>query len=292
MSLLHVRQMKGDPEALDGRLTVYSRVDIEPTEFAESKHPVTSMIHNGLLVAQGNFKEQYSLRDFLMSEMGLSFEEGLQELLSRLDGIESALDPDKLREKLQEMEGMEEFIPTPAKIVPFHTEDEILAQEGDVFHTGRFRNAGNAVLSVNAFPILYQARYREQVMDSVRSEIDRLVGQIEQAQVPQESYATPDVDVVQRLLRDYIPSMLYSRKESGMFETAERQFRAFMRGYRFTDDVDAIVRVIRDTPEMTSRHYRMLELYARKIAAVRNESFDDVERLRSEIRALEEQTGQ
>jgi len=250
------------------------------------------MIHNGLLVAQGNFKEQSSLRDFLKSEMGLSFEDGLQELLSRLDGIEAALDPDKLREKLHEMEGMEEFIPTPAKIVPFHTEDEILAQEGDVFYTGKFRNAGNAVLSVNAFPILYQARYREQVMDSVRLEIDRLVGQIEQIQTTEENYTSADVDVAQRLLRDYIPSMLYSRREDSMFSAAERQFRTFMSGYRFAEDIDAIVRIIRQSPELTGKEYRVLELYARKMAAVRDEKFSDAEKLRNEIRELDEREDQ
>ena len=106
MAFLDVNQKKGDPESLDGRLTVYARVDVEPGELSETKHPIVSMIHNGLLVAQGNFREQYSLRDFMKSEMGVSLEEGLEQFLSSLDGIESALDPDKLREKLKEMEGM------------------------------------------------------------------------------------------------------------------------------------------------------------------------------------------
>ena len=34
------------------------------------------MIHNGLLVAQGNFKDQYNFRDFLKSELGITLEEG------------------------------------------------------------------------------------------------------------------------------------------------------------------------------------------------------------------------
>jgi len=109
-----VQQVKGNPEALDGRLTVYGRVDVDPADFVAAKHPAASMVHNGMLVAQGNYRDQYSLRDFLRSEMGVSLDEGIEQLLSRLDGLESALDPQKLKEKMQEMEGMEDMMPTPA----------------------------------------------------------------------------------------------------------------------------------------------------------------------------------
>ncbi|MBD3240729.1 MAG: hypothetical protein GF331_09110 [Chitinivibrionales bacterium] len=282
MALLDIEQKKGDPQQLDGRLTVYARVELDPSDLVEAKHPVASMIHNGLLVAQGNFREQYSLRDFLQSEMGVSLEEGLEQLLSRLDGIESALDPDKLKEKLKEMEGMEDFIPTPAKIMPFHSEQEIMAQEGDVFYTGSFRSIGSAVLSVNAFPILYQARYREHMMDNVRAEIDRLVGQVETSEAPSDRYDAPDVDIEQRLMREYIPNMLYCRKEKGAFEAAKKQFRAFMDGYRYGEDVDAMVSLI-ETQDLTKEHFRRLELYARKVAAVRREDFEEAERIQREL---------
>jgi hypothetical protein len=287
VALLDTEQKKGDPARPDGRLTVYARVDLEPSELMEAKHPVASMIHNGLLVAQGNFREQYSLRDFLQSEMGVSLEEGLEQLLSRLDGIESALDPDKLKDKLKDMEGMVDYIPTPAEIVPFHSEQEILAQEGDVFYTGAFRSIGNAVLSVNAFPILYQARYREQMMDNVRAEIDKLVGQIENSEPPSDRYDAPDVDVEQRLMKEYIPNMLYCRKEKEAFEAAEKQFRAFMDGYRYREDVDAMVSLI-GTQDLTKDHFHRLELYARKIAAVRREDFEEADHIQQELRGSDQ----
>jgi hypothetical protein len=157
-----MEQKKGDSSRLDGRLTVYAAIDIDPAELANTKHPVASLVNNGYLVAQGNFRDQNSLKDFLKSEMGLSLEEGLEQLLDKVDGLEAALDPSKLREKLENMDEIEDFIPTPAKIVSFPSEDEILNQEGDVFFGGTFEKIGNAVLCVNAFPILYQARYREQ----------------------------------------------------------------------------------------------------------------------------------
>ena len=76
---LDIEQKKGDSDRLDGRVIVYALIDIDPSDLASMKHPIASMIHNGLLVAQGNFKEQSSLKDFLKSEMGVSLEEGLGE---------------------------------------------------------------------------------------------------------------------------------------------------------------------------------------------------------------------
>ena len=140
VSFLNVVQKKGDEANLDGRITVYAAVDIDPEDLLSMKHSFASMVHNGFLVAQGNFRDQYNFRDFLKSEMGISLEdglgEGLSQLIERMDGLESTLDPQKLKERLENMDDIEDFIPTPAKIVPFHSEEEILAQEGDVFFVG------------------------------------------------------------------------------------------------------------------------------------------------------------
>lgn len=287
MSLLFVEQKKGDPDVPDGRLTVYAKVDTEPGDMALAKHPVAAMITNGFLVAQGNFRDQNSLRDFLKSEMGLSLEEGLEQLVDRLDGLESALDPEKLKEKIEHMGEMEDFIPTPAKIVPFRSEEEILSQEGDIFYTGIFRNIGNAMFSVNGFPMLYQARYREQLLENVRSEIDNLIALIENNDPPDDRFSTQGVDVEQKIMKEFIPNMLYSRKDRKVFETAAGQFRTFMTGYQFHEDVNAIIGTIREPVELSSRHYKLLEMYARKIAEIQRENFTEVERLRQVIDDLE-----
>jgi hypothetical protein len=286
-SYLQVERKKGDSAVLDGRLTVYALIDVDPSDLADMKHPVASLAHNGLLVAQGNYAEQSSLRDFLKSEMGLSLEEGLEQLLDKLEGLESALDPEKLREKIENMGDMEDFIPTPAKIVPFHSEEEVLAQDGDVYYVGRYRKIGNAMLGVNAFPMLYQARFREQTMEAVRKEIDQLIRQIEQSGEIAERYNSPGIDVTARLLKDFIPNMLYCRKEPPVFETAEKQFRAFMGGYPFDDDVNVIVDIIKFPGDLTSRHYKLLELYAQKIAAMCREDFGKVDDIRRSIGDLD-----
>lgn len=291
--LLDVTQKKGDPKNLDGHLTVYAAVDIDPAELAGTSHPVASAISNGLLVANGNFKDQSNLKDFLQSEMGLSLEEGLEEIIERLDGLESALDPQKLKEKIESMKEFEDFIPTPAKIVPFHSEEEVLSQEGDVFFVGSFRNIGNANLSVNAFPILYQARYREQQIRRVKTEIDQLISQIERGQrdSEEEHYSREGADVGEKILKDYIPNMLYSRKDPKLFSTVRERFRSFMRGYRFPQDIDRIVSIIGTGGDLSADSFRLLELYAKKVAGVTREDFGVVESVCREIDRMEEGQG-
>ena len=287
MSFLAMEQKKGDPDHLDGRLTVYAAIDIDPAELASTKHPVASLVQNGFLVAQGNFRDQNSLKDFLKSEMGLSLEEGIEQLLDKVDGIEAALDPAKLREKLENMDEIEDFIPTPAKIVSFPSESDILEQEGDVFYGGIFKKIGNAILCVNAFPILYQARFKEQVMDSVRSEIEQLISQIESPDVLSPSPAGSEIE--QKIVRDYIPSLLYHRNDHKEFDGAEQNLRRFLEGYDLKKDIDAVVNILRLPQELTKRHFRLLELYAHKIAEITRENFSEAEKTRTSIERLEKE---
>lgn len=289
--VLNLEQQKGDRDHLDGRITVYAQIEIDPSELISVKHPIASMIHNGLLVAQGNFREQGSLKDFLKSEMGLSMDEGLEEglaeLLDKMNGIDSALDPQKLKDRLENMDGIEEFIPTPAKIVPFHTIQEILDQEGDVFYTGKFKNIGNAVLAVNSLPILYQSKFREQEMQKVRNEIEMLISQVEKSEPAQIINASDNIE--EKLLKEFIPNMLYCRKEPASFNSAVNQFRLYMTEYRFKEDVDDLITIISAEGELNEREYKLLELYAKKIASVKREDFSAAELYNREIHNIKNQ---
>jgi hypothetical protein len=291
MSLLGIKQKKGDPDILDGRLTVYAIVNIDPSEILSSRHPIASMVNNNLLAAQGNYREQNNLRDFLKSEMGLSLEDGLGEFLEKLDGLESALDPEKLKEKIENLDEFQDYIPTPAKIVPFHSEEEIYAQDGDVFFTGTFVNVANANLSVNSFPIFYQARFREQQLDRVRTEIEQLIVQVEKNQVPEITITTAHINVEEHLLKEFIPNMLYCRKNTAVFPAATRQFRNFMRGYRNEQDIEKIINLIMQPDELTSKQYKLLELYAKKIAEVQREHFNEVDEIQRKISEIEQGSG-
>ena len=285
---LNILQKKGDPQVLDGRITVYAIIDVDPEDLLTMKHSFASMVHNGLLVAQGNFKDQYNFRDFLKSELGISMEEGLEEglteLIDRMEGLESTLDPQKLKDRLENMDDLEDFIPTPAKIVPFHSEEDILGQEGDVFFAGRFKNIGNAVLCVQALPMLYQARFREQEAGRIRGEIESIISQIERPDSTEG--AKPKGSTEEALLRKYIPNMIYNRKEPRDFDAAVQEFRSFMKGYRFTEDVDAIVSLISGSRDLTEKENTLLELFAKKISCVEREDFNKAEEISREIQRV------
>lgn len=286
--MLKIEQKKGDFNKLHGKLTVYAIIEQDDSTSAIRQHPITSMINNNLLVAQGNYKEQSSLKDFLMSEIGGDFEEGLEEFIGKLDGLEGALDPEKLKERMKHFDDMKEFIPTPAKIVPFHSEHEILQEEGDIFFVGYFKNPANANLSVNSLPIIYQARYREQEIVMVQSEIDNLISQIETGvnmeDVPH--YSDDNVDISEKLLKEFIPEMLYLRKDEKNLDASLAKFREFMEGYRFTNDVDKIISIIKSNKELTKEHYMLIENIAKKIDRVRVEDFEEVDVVQKKIDEL------
>ncbi|MBD3391000.1 MAG: hypothetical protein GF418_03030 [Chitinivibrionales bacterium] len=283
MSFLGVEQKKGAGDILDGRLTVYARVDLDLSDILSSKHPIASMVNNGLLVVQGNYREQSNLRDFLKSEMGLSLEEGLSEFLEKLDGLESALDPDKLREKMENIGDIQEFIPTPAKIVPFGTEEEILKEEGDVYYTGEFRNVANANLSVNSFPIIYQARFREQEIVHLRDEIETLISQVENNEMPETFSEASGGGIEDKVFKELLPYLLYSRKEKGAFDKAQKKFRSFLNATQFQEDVNRIVAILERPGDLATRDYKLLELHGKRIVATGTEQYEKVDQITREI---------
>jgi hypothetical protein len=286
-----IQQKKGDPGTLDGRITVYAMIDVDTGELLAAKHAFASMVNDGFLVSQGNFKDQYNFKDFLKSELGISLEDGLEEglsqLLDRMEGLESTLDPQKLKERLESMDDLNDFIPTPAKIVPFHSEEEIFSQEGDVFFVGSFKNVGNAVLAVQALPMLYQSRFREQEAGRIKNEIESLIAQIENTDVKQpQALPKAKQSTEEGLLMEYIPNMLYYRKESRDFENKVSEFRSAMKRYRFPEDIEAIVSIISRKGELSETDNRLLELYAKKITCVEKEDFKEVDTVTREIKQL------
>ncbi len=284
-----IQQKKGDPRNLDGRVTVYAFVDVDAEELLNAKHTFASMIHNGLLAAQGNFKDQYNFRDFLKSELGITLEEGFEEsltqLLERMEGLESTLDPQKLKERLENMDDIEEFIPTPAKIVPFHSEEEIVEQEGDIFFIGRFKYIGNAVLGVQAFPMFYQAKYREQEAGRIRGEIESIISQIEHTDAAAEEPSRESIEAA--ILKRFIPDMLYYRHEQHTFAEKAGEFRSFLKHYRFQEDVESVIAVLATPGELTDKENMLLELYAKKIACVEKEDFQTADDVTREIQRLQ-----
>ncbi len=299
---MNMVQKKGDPQKMHGKLTAYVKVisDSHATQHGES--PIQMMIDTGWLVAQGNYRDQNSLKDFLLQELGTSLddEDGMRDFVEGLGGIEGALDPEKFREKINQIEEMQDFIPTPAKMVLFKSESDILEQEGDIFFLGEYSNPANANLAVNAMTILYQAQYRETQISKVRSEIDDMIyglGSAEpvtQLEIPFNEPAIEQIieqitETVEReLMKRYIPSLLLAVESGVRRDAAEHDLRRYLTAYVHKNDVERLIELTENrivTPEKN----RLILLYCQKIDSVLSEQFDHLTDVVSEISSLENQ---
>jgi hypothetical protein len=299
---MNVEQKKGDASAPHGKLTVYAKISLDVSDVTKEADfsPLAEMLRSGFLVAQGNYRDQNSLRDFLKQELGTSLddEEGMKQFLEGLGGIEGAIDPDKFKEKMNQLEKLDEFIPTPAKMTHFSSEEDILKQEGDVFFAGTFENSANANLAVNAVTILYQSRYRESQIYQVRDQVDTLISEVESL-VGTESdvenmlkESTQDIDtrevhVSEVILKKYIPDLIHSISKPSTRKEAENKIRTYLANYPQLDDVEKLITLTR-VDHFSQVDVKLIELYSYKISYLFDEEFDEVAKIVKEIKKLEE----
>ncbi len=292
---MKIEQKKGDPIKMHGKLTAYAIIDDDAQEYSGSHDsPLFAMIQSGYLVAQGNYRDQNSLRDFLQQELGttLDDENGIKEFVEGLGGIEGALDPDKFREKINHLEEIEDFIPTPAKMVQYHAENEILAQEGDIYFVGKFSNPANANLAVNAATILYQAQYRESQIHHLRSEIDDMIMGTEE--LPEQTTIPHIEDVIedaietveQKLVKIHVPKLLMSVGKDTERNNEVQDLRDFLSNYAYPEDIDRLITLTSSTT-ITPDVNRLIMLYCEKIDAVIEEQFDSLPAVITQIQQLE-----
>lgn len=291
-NFLSIEQKKGNAAAPHGKMTVYAKVlvDVEKAH-GDTHNQLADIIRNGFLAAQGNYRDQNNLRDFLKQELGTSFEdeEGIKKFVEGLGGIEGALDPEKFKEKLEELEELEEFIPTPAKMVHFSSEEQILEEEGDVFYLGAFENSANANLAVNAATILYQAKYRETQILSVRDEVDSLITQLEIPEFPVDSAKELDlasVDLETALLKKFIPELIHGGEAKRLRSDAEAHLKSFLSWYQHDEDVERLIDLTRQDL-LNEKRSELIELYVKKISALKNENFDLLTSIVNAIKNIE-----
>lgn len=294
-SALKAELKKGDPARLSGKLVAYVRYERpegSPRAPGEEASPLEALVRNGLLAVTANYVEQRDIRDFFRKEFGISLEKGIEEVIEQAretGGLEGALDPEAVKERLDSMKNAD-FIPIPAKVAHFSSEEEVLAQDADVYYLGSFTVLAHAHLCVNAFPLLYQAHYREQEHRAVESEIAALLGAIETSAPPEgrEAKARP-ADWKAHLLTVLIPRMIYTREAGvpkGEHERSVVEFREFMRDFGFPEDTEAMVSLIESAPSLDGATLRKLELLVAKVEALQNEDYERLEAIKRELGAL------
>src|SRR5690606_28920335 len=108
-SALKAELKKGDPARLSGKLVAYVRYERpegSPRAPGEEASPLEALVRNGLLAVTANYVEQRDIRDFFRKEFGISLEKGIEEVIEQAretGGLEGALDPEAVKERLDSM---------------------------------------------------------------------------------------------------------------------------------------------------------------------------------------------
>jgi len=204
--------------------------------------------------------------------------------------MEGALDPEVVRDKLESMRNIE-FIPIPAKIAFFESEQEILQKDEDIYYLGHFKIVSHAHLCVNSFPILYQAKFREQEHMAVTKEIeDMLQGREgpknQEDSSNQDSIKTFKGDVKDYLLKNLIPKMIYNQENKEEYLIAENQFKSFMSDFGSPEDTKAIIKLVKSNLKDDKVKLAKLELLVEKIQALQNENYAQLENIKKKMNKL------
>ena len=301
-SFLNARQVKGDPSHLRGRLIAYVRVDRpDGPPAGEEASPLEALVQNGMLAVSANYVDQRNIRDFFKKEFGISLEKGIEEVIEQArdtGGLEGALDPEAVKERLDSMKNAD-FIPIPAKVAHFNSESEMLAQDADVFFLGTFSVLSHAHLCVNSFPILYQAYYREQEHLTVEREITALLRTIESSGSGEKGEGGGEEDEggakrdpvpenwKQHLLTVLLPRVIYTRGQGGPdHDKSVADFRAFMGDVGTPEDAETVLSLIENAAEFTPPTLRKIELMVAKAEALQREDYERLEEIKRELGRL------
>lgn len=296
-SVLQVLIRKGNPERLSGKLLVYAKIhpdtDLSRSHWGE-------LVRGGIVSVTGNYRDQHNLLDFLKKELqdqlGEDYEEGLRQLKEK-----GGDQWDRLQELMKDADkpGHMEIIPIPAKVVFFESEEDLLEVEADIFYLGEYKMVENAHLSVSAFPILYQAAYKEQEDVRLDEEINTLLLEVGMESSDLEScfpaiqsvnYSNYSGDLQDLLYRRLIPELIHRSQSEDEFTEGMKLFRDFLKGYPFAEDIESIAWHIHELAKGLQGHQRLVELLCRKIAALRAERFEELNAIKKEIQALEGQS--
>lgn len=297
--MLGIEQKKGNDDNLCGRMIAYAR--ILPTPDGESAAtPFEDMIKNGLLTLEGDFRT-FTPSIPSRKAMNDAVDDKLNNLLETMqeDGVElpANLDVDAMRERLHELSNME-VIPIPARIGNFTKEEEILAEDADIYYIGEFVGAGQAHYCLTTLPIYYQAVYREQTKRKEMDFLSEALSQIEAGDFVDTDDLQKETDElfpegitlnnfvgdISKLLNVRVIPFLLAQKTKEEYDNQIRKLFTFMKGYPDERDIkriDISLRELRDADSTVAR--KMLELSCKKVCAVYDEDLKKAQEIEQQI---------
>jgi hypothetical protein len=253
------------------------------------------------LALEGDFR-MFSPRVPSKKAIDRAVDDKLNDMLESMqaDGVElpSDMDVEQMRERLHELSSME-VIPIPAKIGNFTREEDILAEDADIYYIGEFIGAGQAHFCLTTLPIYYQARFREQARKKEMDFLNEALTQIESGEFidtedlqndteelfPKGLTLNTFVGDLGKLLNVRVIPFLLALETDAQYDEQIKLFYDFMKGYPAQADIKLIDLAIRDLRNQrdSALARRILELGCQKIDAIYNEDTQKANEIAEEI---------
>jgi len=303
-------QKKGDENNLCGRVIGY--VKIPPPEPGNGMEtPFDALVSpDGILAIQGDYSKIPDF-DAFRNNLQQSLPKGLQEILKHI------LEDDELRENLDKAKKISfsvipqkgsdrlgDFFPVPAQLTLFQSEEALLLEEGDIYFLGEYASMSSAHLFLTGFPIIYQARYREQTELQKAKEVDELLAGIGGDKKTQSYAELEDLTIhlngdlnsfngnlLNLLDTQVLPKIMYiiERNDTENFKAGINSFRSFMHSYPHQQDIEKMISILQSINEKkfsSSSDSKILTLLCKKISALHHEEFEILPEIQKELEAV------
>jgi len=300
-----VVQKKGDENNLCGKVIGYVRIS-PPEPGSGMETPFDALVSpDGILAIQGDYSKVSDF-DTFRNNLQQSLPPTLQEILKHI------LDDDEIKENLDKAKKISfsvipqkgkdrlgDFFPVPAQLTLFQSEEALLAEDGDIYFLGEYSSMSSAHLFLTGFPIIYQAKYREQTEQQKTKEVDELLEGIGGSESEAEDLAIHlsgdlnsfDGNLLNLLDTQILPKIMYiiERNDTRNFNAGINSFRSFMHSYPHQQDIERMISILQCINEKkfsSSNEAKTLTLLCKKISALHHEEFESLPEIQKELEAV------
>jgi len=303
-------QKKGDENNLCGRVIGYVKIP-PPEPGSGMETPFDALVSpDGILAIQGDYSKTPDF-DTFRNNLQQSLPEGLQEILKHI------LEDDEIRENLDKAKKISfsvipqkgrdrlgDFFPVPAQLTLFQSEEALLNEEGDIYFLGEYASMSSAHLFLTGFPIIYQAKYREQMELQKAKEVDELLAGIGNGEKAGGNAEAEDLaihlsgdlnnfngNLLNLLDTQVLPKIMYiiERNDTRNFNAGINSFRSFMHSYPHQQDIEKMISILQCINEKkfsSSTEAKTLTLLCKKISALHHEEFEILPEIQKELEAV------
>ena len=303
-------QKKGNESHLCGRVIGYVKIP-PPEPGSGMETPFDALVSpDGILAIQGDYSKIPDF-DAFRNNLQQSLPKGLQEILKHI------LEDDEIRENLDKAKKISfsvipqkgsdrlgDFFPVPAQLTLFQSEEALLSEEGDIYFLGEYASMSSAHLFLTGFPIIYQAKYREQTELQKAKEVDELLAGLGSGEKPQSYAESEDLaihlngdlngfngNLLNLLDTQVLPKIMYiiERNDTENFRAGINSFRNFMHSYPHQQDIEKMISILQGINEKkcsSSNDSKALTLLCKKISALHHEEFEILPEIQKELEAI------